>query len=254
MELHLFLIALFATTIGSISGTGGGIIIKPVMDAFSGLSLTHINFMSGCTVLSMSVVNFIKGRKEKVDLRLEVTFPLALGACLGGVLGKGWFQVLPNQGEAVQYGLLALIYGSISLYLANKDKIVPLQLTQKGISLFIGACLGMTSSFLGIGGGALNMAILCSLFHSPVKTAAKQSIFIIMFSQSSSILVSFVIGLPEQLPYLGLLLMMLGGCGGALLGSTISKKIPSQWVERLLAVTVAAMMCLNLYNMLVAFS
>lgn len=254
MELTLFFIAFIATTIGSISGTGGGIIIKPVMDSLSGLPLTHINFMSGCTVLSMSVVNFLKGRKENVDLRLPVTLPLALGACLGGVLGKALFQVLPDQGEVFQYGLLALIYGSISVYLRKKTTLVPLQLKKKGSSLLIGGCLGMTSSFLGIGGGALNMAILFYFFNSPVKTATKQSIFIIMFSQSSSFVVSLGTGLPEQMNYFALCFMMLGGCGGALLGSTLSKKIPSQWVERLLAMTVLAMMCLNLCNMFSAFS
>lgn len=35
MELTLLLIAIFATTVGSISGMGGGIMIKPAMDAIA---------------------------------------------------------------------------------------------------------------------------------------------------------------------------------------------------------------------------
>ena len=46
-------IAFFASTIGAICGIGGGVIIKPVMDAFGVMDVSVINFLSGCTVLSI---------------------------------------------------------------------------------------------------------------------------------------------------------------------------------------------------------
>lgn len=43
-ELFLFVICICATTLGAISGIGGGVIIKPVMDAVSGMSVSTISF------------------------------------------------------------------------------------------------------------------------------------------------------------------------------------------------------------------
>ena len=40
-----FIICVAATVIGSISGVGGGVIIKPVMDAVSGMSVSSISFL-----------------------------------------------------------------------------------------------------------------------------------------------------------------------------------------------------------------
>ena len=45
MELFAFLISLGATTAGAISGIGGGVIIKPVLDAVSGLPVSTISFL-----------------------------------------------------------------------------------------------------------------------------------------------------------------------------------------------------------------
>ena len=50
-----------ASIIGAICGIGGGVIIKPVLDVFGWASVSTISFLSGCTVLSMSCYNVVKG-------------------------------------------------------------------------------------------------------------------------------------------------------------------------------------------------
>ena len=50
----VFLICFFASIVGAICGIGGGVIIKPVLDAFGIMSVSAISFLSGCTVLSMT--------------------------------------------------------------------------------------------------------------------------------------------------------------------------------------------------------
>ena len=62
LYLFYFLICVTATTLGAISGIGGGVIIKPVMDALGGMSVSTISFLSGCTVLAMSVVSVLRSR------------------------------------------------------------------------------------------------------------------------------------------------------------------------------------------------
>ena len=44
-------ICLAASTVGAICGIGGGVIIKPVLDAMQIMTVQQVSFLSGCTVL-----------------------------------------------------------------------------------------------------------------------------------------------------------------------------------------------------------
>ena len=90
-----FLICISATTLGSISGIGGGVIIKPVMDAVSGISVSSISFLSGCTVLAMSIVSVLKIRDSDTKIESRQGTILAVGGAAGGVTGK-WILVPPS--------------------------------------------------------------------------------------------------------------------------------------------------------------
>lgn len=50
----VFLVCFAASVVGSICGIGGGVIIKPVLDAFGIMDVSTLSFLSGCTVLSMT--------------------------------------------------------------------------------------------------------------------------------------------------------------------------------------------------------
>lgn len=70
-------------------------VIKPVLDAVGMLDVRTISFLSGTTVLAMSVCSFVTVRIKKeslVDMRTGTL--LAVGAAAGGILGKSLFQVL----------------------------------------------------------------------------------------------------------------------------------------------------------------
>lgn len=68
MAAILFAVALSAAAIGAITGIGGGIIIKPFVDAFGILPVSSVSFLSGITVLSMSVVSLLRGRGTGVQI------------------------------------------------------------------------------------------------------------------------------------------------------------------------------------------
>ena len=51
-----FGVSFLASIVGAICGIGGGVIIKPVLDAFGVLDVSAISFLSGCTVLAMSYI------------------------------------------------------------------------------------------------------------------------------------------------------------------------------------------------------
>ena len=63
MVLYL-LIAIPATTIGALTGMGGGVNMKPVMDMLAQYDVASISMLSSITVFTMSVVSLAKHRSK----------------------------------------------------------------------------------------------------------------------------------------------------------------------------------------------
>ena len=223
-----FLISFTACIVGAICGMGGGVIIKPVLDFIQFGSASTISFMSGCTVLAMttySVGKSLLNREKTVEMKTAT--PLAIGAAIGGVMGKTLFNTIRNMFEnrqmvgAVQAGALAVITIATLIYTINKEKITTKNIQGPVGCFTIGLVLGVVSSFLGIGGGPINLVVLYYFFSMQTKTAAANSLYVILFSQGASVISTFVTGVPEfELPKL--LLMMAGGVAGAYFGAKAS--------------------------------
>ena len=123
-------VSFLASTAGAICGIGGGVIIKPTLDLFQMTSVSTISFLSGCTVLSMSLYSVGRGllaHDSTVDFKTGT--PLALGAALGGVFGKQLFTAVkeaasnPNVVGGVQAGCLAIVTIYTLAYTVNKTHI-----------------------------------------------------------------------------------------------------------------------------------
>ena len=84
-----FLICLAATTAGGISGVGGGVIIKPVLDAVSGMGVATVSFLSGCTVLAMTATSMLRSRGGSVRVEKRRGTLLAVGVRAEGALCAG---------------------------------------------------------------------------------------------------------------------------------------------------------------------
>lgn len=256
MAVILFLLCLIASGLGAITGVGGGILIKPIADAMNLLPVSAISFLSGCTVLCMSASSLIRTRHNGVRLEKSITVPLAAGSVGGGLLGKYLFELVRQNfgNEAVlgliQAVLLLLMTLAVLVYYAFKEKIAPKKLGGIPLCLAVGLTLGVISSFLGIGGGPANVAILCLLFSMTSKEAAKNSIFIIFFSQVVS-LVSTVAGgtVPDVQLWL-VALMAAGGVGGAIIGSSVSKKLSDKGVDKVFMWMLFAIALVNVWNII----
>lgn len=114
----------------------------------------------------------------------------------------------------------------------------------------VGFGLGTLASFLGIGGGPLNMAILVFAFSMSTKEAAINSVFIIFFSQLASLSITgFTTGFSSiDLPIL--LFMVVGGVSGGFIGTTLSQKISNRQVEKLFSYALMGIFLLNVYNLI----
>lgn len=255
-QILLALIALAASSIGAVVGAGGGVIIKPVVDLLGLLPVSTASFCSGCTVFAMSIMSLLRSRGNGVALRLRMTVPLAVGAVCGGLVGKALFELVrqsfsdENALGAIQAVCLTVITAAVLLYVCKKDKLRSMHVNSVPLALVIGTLLGIISSFLGIGGGTSNVAMLFFFFSMDAKEAAKNSIFIILFSQLSSILIAIGQGTVPEFSWPVLLCMIAGGVGGAEIGARISKRIDKGGVEHLLKLLLLVVVCIDFYNIL----
>ena len=249
-----FLICFFATTIGGISGIGGGVIIKPILDSFSPIEISAISFLSGCTVLSMSVVSVLRAGKGEEKVQLKLGSLLVIGAALGGIAGKfifDWLQKTANNSQQVgiiQNSIMVILTVGVFIYVLNKDKIKTRHTENPIACIFIGLFLGLTGAFLGIGGGPINLVVLYYFFSMNTKTAAINSIFIILFSQSTSLVSTIVQGKIPTFDIFTLILMVVGGILGGFAGRYFTKKLTTAQINKLFSIVLIGITAISIYN------
>lgn len=74
MELIYFVVVWIATTAGALTGMGGGVIIKPVLDVIGEYDAATIGVLCSCTVFTMSIVSIHKQVRQKAKIE-----PAAVG-------------------------------------------------------------------------------------------------------------------------------------------------------------------------------
>ena len=254
MEVLLVFVTFFATVIGAISGIGGGVLIKPVMDALVNYPVATISFLSGNTVLAMTAVSLLRSHKDSIKVDKVVGTPLALGGAVGGILGKLIFSAIKQayQNDAllslIQNILMVLLTLTVFIYILNKTKIKTLSVRNKSLALLAGLFLGLFSSFLGIGGGPINIMFLSYLFSMDSKHAALNSLYVIFCSQVANLIATIAQGSIPRFNVLLLVLMMVSGIAGAMAGRSASKKLDNTQVDNLFMALMAVIILLSLCN------
>lgn len=253
MILFVFAVCLAASTVGGVCGIGGGVVIKPLLDATGMMSVSTLSFLSGLTVLAMAVVNVWKNRRSKaIDIRRSL--PLGIGAAIGGVLGKQVFQVLKaaigSDGAVglVQSVVLGILVLGTLLYVRNKSRIRTRSIRHPLLCAAVGAALGVLSSFLGIGGGPMNLAVLYYFFSMDTKQAAINSILVILLSQLASLGVTLLSGTVPAFDWGVLLSMASAGILGGLLSAKLQKKLSAEKVDRLFTILLVVILLICVYN------
>lgn len=253
--LIFFIVALLASVAGAICGIGGGVIIKPVLDLLHLETVSTISFLSSCTVLTMScysVGRSMLSGERRVDVRTGT--PLALGAAVGGLLGNRLFSLIrgmsadPNAVGSVQAVCLAIVTLGTLLYTVNKRRIHTHSVHSPAACAAIGLTLGCMSSFLGIGGGPINLVVLYFFFGMDTKTAAANSLYIILFSQIASVLFTVISGTAPAFRWPVLALMAAGGIGGGIIGRALNRKMDERAVDRLFIALMAVIIGISLMN------
>lgn len=256
MALIYFSIALFATVLGSLAGLGGGVIIKPLLDVLGHDNLQTISVLSSITVFSMAVVSIIKQSRYGFKFQMSKTIYISIGSILGGILGEellGLTLVIVGNESTIsifQNLVLAVILTIILIYMNNKSKFKSYNVESKIICVLVGLSLGCISSFLGIGGGPINVCILTLIFSLDTRGAAINSIIIILFSQSSKLLTISLTGGFSGMDLSMLPFMIIGAILGGTLGSKLNRALNNKVILRVFNVVLSGLIGINLYNII----
>lgn len=251
--LIFFLICILATTVGGISGVGGGVIIKPVLDAITALDVSTISFLSGTTVLAMTCSSIVLGRNRDVQVEKRRGTALAIGAALGGVGGKALFELVYASGgqlvkltqQTCMVGLTVLVL----VYTLNRHRIRAHNVTNLPACVGIGLGMGTLSAFLGIGGGPINLMVLYYFFSMDTKTAALNSLYVILFSQAATLLCMLLGGSVPAFDPVHLMTMVTGGVLGGRLGRILSRRLSARQTDKLFLVLLGVIILISLYNL-----
>ena len=249
MGLLYFIITLIATTIGAIAGLGGGLIIKPSLDTIGTYDVATIGMLSSITVLSMSIVSTARHIRGGVKIDIKKALLLSLGAAAGGLLGKYLFGIFSlNMSDETAKGIQAVLLIALLVFVLLRKLYPNYNIKSMIVTVWCGLMMGCISTFLGIGGGPINVAIICIAFSISIKDAAIYSIFTIMFSQLTTVLANAISPGLYSFDLVMLLYMIPSAIIGALLGAYLNRRLTERTVEILFNTVIALLIFLNLFN------
>jgi uncharacterized membrane protein YfcA len=256
MTLWFSLIVLVASVLGAMAGIGGGVIIRPALDAFHYFDEAIIpNMISAFCVLAVALTSVSRHLLSHTKVDFKDTIFLGLGAIGGGILGQYLFSLLKSGANSnilviTQSAILIALLVLVILYMTLFKGKFSLHVHGWYFVLLIGLFLGLSSSFLGIGGGPINVAVLVFFFSMDMKNASVNSLVIIIFSQTSKIVQALVAGELQSAPMNWGLLAILVGVAviGSLTGTFLNKKVPEKGLLITYLATMVAIILLNVYD------
>ena len=202
----------------------------------------------------MSAVSLVNSVKQDIQIKIKLSMMIALSSITGGIIGKVIFNYAVeniNNSDLVMLIQAAIIAGLmvfIFIFVKYKHLMTTYHLKSPFIIIGVGLVLGVLAAFLGIGGGPFNVAILTLLFSMDSKEAGLNSIFIIFFSQLSSIVYTasttgFSYFDLAMMPY-----MIAGGVLGGLIGSRLVAKVPNRTVDKIFLIGIVIIIGISVVN------
>lgn len=253
MIIIYLIVAFLATTIGSMTGMGGGVIIKPVMDLISDYPVETVGIISSITVFSMAVVSAVKYALKGQRMKLRIILPVAVGSAVGGMVGQLGIELLDGIWniqlvKMIQNILLVIVLVIVFLYMKYKPRYRGPDSDNLIISTLLGFSLGMLSSFIGIGGGPINVVAFTYLYGVDIKKASIASLVSIVFSQFTKLTqVGLTMGFAQYdlsiVPYMVIMAII-----GAQVGSVLTRRLTGNMVETAFVWTQFAIMAMAVMN------
>ena len=246
----LVIVGIFASSLGSLIGMGGGIIVVPTLLYLSTLAtFSHLTpqVVVGTSLFTMiftglsSTLAYMK--RKTVDYKSGFIFLIGSGP--GSILGAWVTEKLDLHSFNIYFGLFILF---VSVVMVVRDKLKPLPYKkEKGIvrsftdnsektfeygfspvlAVMISFIVGFLSGIFGIGGGSLMVPTMILLFFFPPHVATATSMFMILPTSILSSITHIALG---NVNWLYALALVPGAWIGAKIGVYLNSKLKSKTI------------------------
>jgi uncharacterized membrane protein YfcA len=181
--------------IGSVmglTGAGGALIAIPLFMQFMGQSLKEASLSSLVAVVVASLINFMA---QKSFTKYRTGLVIIIFSAVGSYLSAPFKEALSSLWVAIILSVVSL-YALFSVWFPAKikDENNAKPLENLWISLIVGLCLGVLTTFTGLGGGVLMLPIFLGLYRFNQSQAVATSLFAVGLSSLSSLFIQINLG------------------------------------------------------------
>jgi uncharacterized membrane protein YfcA len=256
----IFLSALVAGGLGSLTGLGGGVVIVPLLVLVFGVDIRYAIGASLVSVIATSsgaAASYVREGFSNIRVGMFLEIATTLGALAGAFLAI----YLPTRGIAMLFGVI-LIYSAFGATrrhpvdsaeappdrastLLRLDSTYPtpsglrayrVRRVPLGFALMVGA--GVLSGLLGIGSGAIKVLAMDKAMRLPFKVSTTTSNFMIGVTAAASAGIYLRRGYIDP----GLAMpVMLGVLVGSMIGARILVSARTTWLRVVFAIVIAVL-------------
>lgn len=157
-------LGVFVGIMAGLLGVGGGVVLVPILDIalpYEGINETVIHHMALATSMGsimFTSVSSARSHNKRGTVRWDIVKAMTPGLLLGTLAGTFVVSGIPTKPLKIIFAVF-LSYTSIQMILDMKPK-ASFHLPGNLGLLLAGGCIGVISSFVGIGGGALIIPFL----------------------------------------------------------------------------------------------
>ena len=263
----VFLAALLAGFVGSLTGLGGGVIVTPVLTLFLGVDIRYAIGASLVSVIATSsgaAAAYVRDGYSNIRIGMFLEIATTLGAVFGAFLAAH----VPTSALSIIFGLILLqsawqtsrerkppkeplprdpIAEKLKLNGSYKTEEGPqsyeVHRVKTGFGLMFGA--GTLSGLLGIGSGSLKVIAMDQAMQIPFKVSTATSNFMIGVTAAAS--ASLYLSRGYVNPDIAMP-VMLGVLSGSLIGARFLPRLPVMILRRIFAAVVGVIALEMIFN------
>lgn len=259
-DLLIVGVALLTSTIGSIGGLGGAILLVPLL-TFGDMTIAQAAPLGLVSVIAGSVA---AGRRQTDDGIVNHRFGIVteLGATSGAIFGVLLAGLLSNAALTLVLAAVAFIaavggawrrgvrwkpdpnlaasevgerHGSLAGAYRLNGEVVPYAPTRITLGVVLMAASGVITGLAGVGGGFLKTPLSSEVMRLPAKVAAGTSTFTIGLTATTALLLMAIDG---RVDASDAALVVLGALTGGTIGAGLQRRLSPQVVRRATSVVL----------------
>lgn len=265
--LILFLGAIFAGMLGSLTGLGGGVVIIPLLTLGFGVDIKYAvgtALVTSIATSSGAAAAYIKEGMTNVRIGMFLEIATTLGAVLGALLAV----FLPASAVYIIFGVVLIFSGIMTIRKKNKNpyigkpsktatilKLNSTYPTPEGIKKYnvknvgggfsLMTLAGILSGILGIGSGSMKVLAMDTAMKIPFKVSTTTSNFMVGVTAAASAVIYFQRGQIE--PILAMPIVV-GVLIGAFFGSKILMKINVLLLRKIFCIVIIILAIQMIYR------